>query len=108
MKKDFNIDDKTKELPYSVPNGFFDRLEDDIWSEVSKHPIKINKILPYKRVILKSIASIAAVVLIFLILNINFNRSNQFSDIITAYDNLSSQDKEFLMTIYEDDILINN
>ena len=34
MNKDFDFDKVGKRMPYTTPDGFFDKLEDDIWKEV--------------------------------------------------------------------------
>ena len=34
MNKDFDFDKVGKQMPYTTPEGFFDKLEEDIWAEV--------------------------------------------------------------------------
>ncbi|MGL5683946.1 MAG: hypothetical protein ACRDDZ_12985 [Marinifilaceae bacterium] len=109
MKTNFDINKRDRKIPYTIPEGFFDKLEDDIWKEASNHATVIKKKdYRYKTIILRSVASIAAIISLVFLLNINFGKNNQFTDIDIAFNKLSPQDQAFFIEVYEDDILLNN
>ena len=110
MKTNFDINKKNKKMPYTVPEGFFDKLEDDIWNKISNEPIEIKKKRNAlsKSIVIKSIASIAAVVAIIFGMTIIIENSNHYSDIDSAFNRLSVQDQNFMIEIYEDDIMLYN
>ena len=110
MKANIDFDKVGKRMPYTVPDDFFTEMEDNIWKEVKKSPvITVRHKLSYLRVVMKTIAAIAAVVVLFFIFKANFSKSHttEFSDIERAFSNLSHEDQAYMLAVYQDDVFIN-
>lgn len=114
MKKDFNFENIGKRLPYSTPEGFFDTLEENIWKEVSKpttatahtQPVrKCRNIRPLTKVILGITG--AAVLLVAVNLNLYKADAATSADIEEAFSQLSADDQEFILSVYQDDVFFN-
>lgn len=114
MKKDFNFENIGKRLPYSTPEGFFDTLEENIWKEVSKpttatahtQPVrKCRNIRPLTKVILGMTA--AAALLAAMNLNLYKADAATSADIEEAFSQLSADDQEFMLSVYQDDVFFN-
>lgn len=114
MKKDFNFENIGKRLPYSTPEGFFDTLEENIWKEVSKpttatahtQPVrKCRNIRPLTKVILGMTG--AAALLVAVNLNLYKADAATSADIEEAFSQLSADDQEFILSVYQDDVFFN-
>ena len=114
MKKDFNFENIGKRLPYSTPEGFFDTLEENIWKEVSKpttatahtQPVrKCRNIRPLTKVILGMTG--AAALLVAVNLNLYKADAATSADIEEAFSQLSADDQEFMLSVYQDDVFFN-
>lgn len=114
MKKDFNFENIGKRLPYSTPEGFFDTLEENIWKEVSNpttatahtQPVrKCRNIRPLTKVILGMTG--AAALLVAVNLNLYKADAATSADIEEAFSQLSADDQEFMLSLYQDDVFFN-
>lgn len=114
MKKDFNFENIGKRMPYSTPEGFFDTLEENIWKEVSKpttatahtQPVrKCRNIRPLTKVILGMTG--AAALLVAVNLNLYKADAATSADIEEAFSQLSADDQEFMLSVYQDDVFFN-
>ena len=113
MKEPFDFEKIGKKMPYSVPEGFFDTMEENIHSALSEtntHPLSStvkNKHL--KRIYLLT-GAVAAVALLLLTLRIFLSNPSaseySFENVELAFNNLSLDDQDFLMEIYEDDVFM--
>ena len=124
MNKEFDFDKIGKRMPYDTPDGFFDKLEDDIWNKVkddylelennegdslastttSKHrrPAKL-------RLLIRSVIAVAAAVAIGFIINLSFFKPSPttLNDVDQAFSQLTTADQAYLMNVYQDDVFIN-
>lgn len=110
MEANFDFNKTGKRMPYTVPDGFFDEMEENILKEVNKEPVvHIERKPAYLRVVLRSIAATAAVVALFLVFNMDFAKSHTagFPDVEQAFNKLSHEDQSYLLEVYECDIFIN-
>ena len=124
MKREFDFNDIGKRMPYKVPEGFFDTLEDNIMSEIRK-PENGHDCLADKRtrtsgktaartwkiggakLILPTAVSVAAALLLMLYVTRSGTDTAEpctMESVETAYSNLSPEDQEFIREIYENDI----
>lgn len=124
MKKEFNIEQEVgKRMPYSIPDGFFDQLEDNIMAQLkeeqeqqkqeSRRPAVMRVLRSnWKSIISLSVAACAAVLLVMKH-NVPAEEAQQpygFNNVELAYSNLSTEDQQFLIEIYsesEDEELFN-
>lgn len=110
MKKEFDFEQVGKRMPYSVPDGFFDKMEEKVMAEVAQTNSK-------KEGARKGmwggifLAIAASVVLLLVVKHHNMPAEEaqpySFDNVELAYNNLSSDDQQFLMEIYEDDEMFN-
>lgn len=102
MDKQFDFEQVGKRMPYNVPNGFFDQLEQNVMAKTN----------PYsgRGWGWGSFAAAAAIAL-FLVFTKgmpNDRTEDSFANVELAYNNLSTEDQEFLMEVYEEDEFIND
>lgn len=122
MNKDFDFDKVGKQMPYTTPDGFFDKLEDDIWKEVKndcmekeadKSGIPAEKRADRKpfrlRIIMKSVIAVAASIALILVVDMNFSETGHttINDVDQAFSQLTIEDQIYLLDIYQDDVFIN-
>lgn len=120
--KETYFDNIGKRMPYTTPECFFDKLEDNIWQEVkedfqekdndrtvaSKRQQKGSKSVKL-RIVLRSAIAIAASIALAFIVNLNFSESDDasFNDVDQAFSQLSTEDQDNLLNFYQNDIFIN-
>ena len=132
MNKDFDFDKIGKRMPYDTPDGFFDKLEDDIWNKVkddylekedndkdSKGKLSQSKASegmvakPRKsaklRLLIRSVIAVAAAVAIGFIINLSFFKPSPttLNDVDQAFSQLTTADQAYLMNVYQDDVFMN-
>ena len=137
MNSEFDFDKIGKRMPYETPDGFFDKLEDDIWnkvkddylekgnnekdsedkasqSKVSQSQASEGKVAkPYKpaklRLLIRSVIAVAAAVAIGFIINLSFFKPSPttLNDVDQAFSQLTTADQAYLMNVYQDDVFIN-
>ena len=121
MNKDFDFDKVGKRMPYTTPDGFFDKLEEDIWKEVKSdcqakaddkpvmsatRPTGRN---PFKsRSLLRSVIAVAAFLALVLVFSIDFSKQSPatINDVDQAFSQLITDDQAYLLDIYQDDVFI--
>ena len=122
------MDEKlNKRLPYSVPDGFFDVMEDNVMAKI-KADAGINvggdkadtqmrdkqyrKTTTHTRTISLSILAMAAsLLLLFTIFSQSTKtaqQTNGMESIDKAFSQLNTDDQAFLMEIYDDDLFLDD
>ena len=116
-----------KRLPYSVPDGFFDVMEDNVMAKI-KADAGINvggdkadtqmrdkqyrKTTKHTRTISLSILAMAAsLLLLFTIFSQStktVQQTNGMESIDKAFSQLNTDDQAFLMEIYDDDMFLDD
>ncbi len=87
MKTDFDFDRTKRRMPYTVPDNFFSEMEARVFSEIgSRRPAGVR----YGRVAIRIVAAAAG-----------------FSDVEKAFGNLSYEDRDYMLSVYREDIFIN-
>ena len=122
MNRDFDFDNAGKRMPYTTPDGFFDKLEEDIWKEVKndcrekeagKPVVPAGKQAhrkPFKwRILTGSAVAVAASIALALVVNMHFSTTSHTtsSGVDQAFSQLSIDDQAYLLDIYQDDVFIN-
>jgi len=128
MDKTFDFEQVGKRLPYNVPDGFFDQLEENVKAKTHLQRLPVREGSEYSKgdapkakVITPlhswrgwgwvSFGAAAAVALFFVVtknLPISESQTDTFEFVELAYNNLSTEDQEFLMEVYEEDGFIND
>ena len=107
MNKEFDFDNIGKQMPYTTPDGFFDHLEEDIWKEVKND---CQKEKPAKmRILMRSMIAVAASIALLLVINMNFSTpaSASVNDVDQVFSQLTTDDQAYLLSIYQEDVFIN-
>jgi hypothetical protein len=113
MDKQFDFEQVGRRMPYNVPDGFFDQLEQNVMVEVTAGNIATEKPKQKARTVkmtIRTILAAAAAVALFFVVTKNLPTSNaqtdSFDHVELAYNNLSNEDQEYLMEVYEEDVFI--
>lgn len=113
MEETFDFEMIGKKMPYSVPEGFFDTMEENIHSALSvtkTHPFSSTVKNKRRKWIYLLTGAVAAVALLLLTLRIFLSNPSaseySFEMVELAFNNLSIDDQNFLMEVYEDDVFM--
>lgn len=108
MKENFDFNRIGKRMPYTAPDGFLTEIEKNVWETVKSEAMPESK---HKYRLLYSISGglIAASIAILLVFNFmsGSRNTNDFTKLEQAFLNLSSTDQAYLLTVYQDDLFIN-
>lgn len=115
----FDFDQVGKRMPYSTPEGFFKEMEANILEQVKNEtqPVRIQpKKRSLRKVIWTAAIAVAASVAVLLVLNIDFSASssqpsqvnNGIQEVDKAFAQLSSADQAYLLSVYQEDVFLNN
>lgn len=130
MNKISNWEKDRKKMPYSTPDGFFDELEDRVWQEIKgdytandtegepdRSVLRIANVAkaPSHRPSRKlrmlfggAVAVAASVALVFTIGTVAFKQQTfTVNDVDQAFSQLNTDDQAFLLSVYQDDVFIN-
>ena len=115
MDKTFDFEQVGTRMPYNVPDGFFDQLEQNVMAEVQLDNAATEKPKQKARTVkmaTRTILAAAAAVALFFVVTKNLSnddtQADTFAKVELAYNNLSTEDQEFLMEVYEEDEFIND
>ncbi len=121
MNKEFDFDEVGKRMPYTTPDGFFDKLEEDIWKEIKSDclekaddkPVmsvtRQRRLNPFKsRSLMRSVIAVAAFIALVLVFSIDFPNQSPatINDVDQAFSQLITDDQDYLLDIYQDDVFI--
>ena len=115
----FDFDQVGKRMPYSTPDDFFKDMEANILEQVKDDKPKPVRIQPKKRPLMKVIwaaaMAVAASVAVLLILNIDFaaphsslpsQADKEMQAVDQAFAQLSSADQAYLLSVYQEDVFL--
>lgn len=121
MKQTFDFKQIGKQMPYRVPNGFFQEMERNVLDAVAekaaerKSAMAERKPLQAKRFVFtrlaKYAAAVAASVVVLLAVNVKFfyvAAPTDMQDVEAAFDQLSLSDQECLVELYQEDVFLDN
>lgn len=117
--KQFDFEQVGKRMPYNVPDEFFDKFEENVMEDVRgqkddvREGVNRNKAM---RIALRAAIAVAAALALFFIVRATLLQSepvlasaDDFESVELAFNNLSTEDQDFLIQVYEeDDVLIND
>ena len=119
MNKQFDFEQVGKRMPYNVPDEFFDKFEENVMEDVRgqkddvREGVNRNKAM---RIALRAAIAVAAALALFFVVRATLLQSepvlasaDDFESVELAFNNLSTEDQDFLIQVYEeDDVLIND
>lgn len=112
MEQNYDFSKIGKQMPYTVPDSFFDQLEERVMSEVVKaQPTK--KKANVVRMAIRAAIAIAACIALFLVvkkvLPQNDNTlTDDFDSVELAFNNLSADDQDYLLEVYQEELILDN
>ena len=121
MENSFDFNQVGKRMPYSVPDGFFDKMMESLPTASEGGAVKTaGTPLPRWRTTLLSsggrrvwgrlLLAVAAAVALFFVVQPLLPKGNtdDFEHVELAFNNLSTDDQDFLLEIYEEDDFIDD
>jgi C4-type Zn-finger protein len=129
MEENFDLEKFGRRMPYTVPEGFFEQMEETLKRTVSDSDKKKNSAenkTKHRKLIYRIAATVAAVVLLTVIVRVfwpttessgssneqvelAFNQLSEeesFKQVELAFNQLSEEDQDLLLEIYEDDVFL--
>ena len=112
MEQNFDFSKIGKQMPYTVPDDFFEKLEENVMKEVKAQPAKKNKAKTIRMAIRAALA-VAACLALFLIVKKNLPQGNgtitdDFDNVELAFNNLSTEDQDYLLEVYQEEQFMDN
>lgn len=119
MEKQFDFKQVNKRMPYGVPEGFFDRLQDNVMHEIEEAPhaqsatiikTKARKTWMLRLAPLTAVAAAALVAMLLIPYGTPKKATPQegsYAKVEQAFNNLSDADRNYLVSVYQDDLLLN-
>ena len=110
MERNFNFENVGKQMPYTVPDGFFDQLEENVMGKLAQqreakaHPLRKH----WGKLLLAPAAAVALFIVIQKNLPKNSAETDDFTSVELAFYELDTEDQNYLLEIYQDDFLIDN
>lgn len=113
MEKEFDINNIGKRMPYSTPDGFFDNFEDRLMERVGNPSAKGEGKRKGIIIALRVLVAAAACLALFFVVQTKFVKSSHtatddFASVQLAFNNLSTEDQDFLIEVYEEDDFLTN
>lgn len=108
------LDHIGKRMPYTIPKGCFQHMENNIWLAVKEDALRPKNIPPTthqsKRwtILAKSTAAIAAIVAVVFVIHAQMRPTptSSINDIDQAFCQLSKTDQEFIIEVYQNDLFL--
>lgn len=111
MEKDFQFSTIGKRMPYTIPDGFFAGFEERMCQGVRREAASRSRLKPSRLRLWAGWAVAAAAVLAFFFVvdvpQAPASAADGFTEVEQAFSNLSSEDRAFLLEVYQDDVFIN-
>ena len=114
MEQTFDFEKNGKQMPYTVPDGFFDTLEENVmkeWKEESGME-REKKRAKTIRIAIRTVLAIAACLALFFIVRSTQLHDNtatdDFDNVELAFNNLSTEDQDYFLDTFEDDLFMDN
>ena len=99
-----------KKMPYTVPDGFFDQLEEQVMNEVKAEPAKEKKSGKAKTICIaiRTLLAVAACLALFLVVKKALPQgddtiADDFTSVELAFNNLSTEDQDYLLEVYQEE-----
>ena len=113
MEQNFDFSKIGKQMPYTVPDNFFDELEEKVMNEVKAQPVKKNNKAKTIRMVIRTALAVAACLALFLIVKKvlpqgSDNAIDDFNNVELAFNNLSTEDQDYLLEVYQEELFMDN
>ena len=102
MEQNYDFSKIGKQMPYTVPDGFFDELEENVMSKCTQRA----------RIIRTALAIAACIVLLLVVKKAlpqgNDTSTDDFENVELAFNNLSTDDQDYLLEVYQEEQFLDN
>lgn len=111
MEQNYDFSKIGKQMPYTVPDGFFDQLEENVMNEVKAQPAR--KKATVLRMAIRAAIAITACIALFLVVKKVLPQDNDtitddFENVELAFNNLSTEDQDYLLEVYQEELFLEN
>ena len=111
MEQNYDLSKIGKQMPYTVPDGFFDKLEENVMNEVKAQPAK--KKATVIRMAFRAAIAVAACIALFLVFKKVLPQDqdtniDDFENVELAFNNLSTDDQDYLLEVYQEELFLEN
>lgn len=109
MEKEFDFNHIGKKMPYTVPDNFWNEMEQNVLDDIRSGESKRNRRRRLRIVWSLSAVLVAASLALMFIVTMPAPKPQPtgFGQVERAYANLSSADREYLLSVYQEDVFIN-
>ena len=115
MEKTFDFEKIGKRIPYTVPDDFFAKLEENVMDEVKGQKTETEAKTKRKKTVIiaiRSFLAVAAAIALFFVVQPMLTpkdtiSADDYASVELAFNNLSSDDQDFLIAVYENEEFIN-
>ena len=112
MEQNYDFSKIGKQMPYTVPDGFFDKLEENVMNEVKAQTAKTKKATVIRMAIRAAIAVAACIALFLVVKKVlpqgNATTADDFENVELAFNNLSTEDQDYLLEVYQEELFLEN
>ena len=112
MEQNYDFSRIGKQMPYTVPDGFFDKLEENVMNEVKAQTAKTKKATVIRMAIRAAIAVAACIALFLVVKKVlpqgNDTTTDDFENVELAFNNLSTEDQDYLLEVYQEELFLEN
>ena len=121
MDQNYDFSKIGKQMPYTVPDGFFDQLEERVMKEWKEDAIPAGESGKTKksgkatvvRMALRAAIAIAACIALFLVVKKVLPQgdntvTDDFDSVELAFNNLSTDDQDYLLEVYQEELILDN
>lgn len=109
MEHLFDFDNIGRRMPYSVPEGFFDDMERQILARnlSQSHPRRHRSMTLRRSIAGLLTAAVVTGVVVIIGGKWSAPSTTDYAHVEQAFDNLSNDDQTYLLSVYQEDIFIN-
>ena len=111
MEQNYDFSKIGKQMPYTVPDGFFDKLEENVMNEVKTQPTK--RKVTIVRMAIRAALAVAACIALFLVVKKVLplgtdTVTDDFENVELAFNNLTTDDQDYLLEVYQEELFLEN
>jgi hypothetical protein len=119
MEENYDFSRIGKQMPYTVPDGFFEKLEEDVmgaWNEecgMRNEDTSAAKKAKVVRMAVRAAIAVAACIVLLLIVKKALPQgqdaaADDFDSVELAFNNLSTEDQDYLLEVYQEEQFLDN
>ena len=115
MEQNYDFSHIGKQMPYTVPDGFFDELEENVMKELkgSNTPSGESRKARIVRMTVRALIAVAACIALLFIVKKALPQgsdatTDDFENVELAFNNLSTDDQDYLLEVYQEEQFLDN